>query len=238
MPGRDKELTVAFVGELDSSGRNLTKLASFMGISTEVVEVGYDSVTPLGELGPANGCVVIRANALRSLIAENKKQDGGNPRSWPLDRVGMLVYGFEPTAEDSALVRLLTEGAFRSVPALNSEAEEYHVLLGSRRLTHELAGLTFGPTDPANDVVFERAKIDGKITEHIRIGNRCFLVSVGSGSAMKILTGVRQILDIDACLAPGTRTLDLFSRLIPAMLFLRHAFGERCWHAARKLACF
>jgi hypothetical protein len=237
MAGRDKELTVAFWGELDSSARNLIKLANFMGVATKAVEVGGDSAWSLGELGRANECVVIRANVLRSLIAK-KKQGLEHRKSWPRGGMATLVYGFEPTVEDSESVRLLTGAAFGSVKALNSEDKEYHVQPGSRGITHEFAGLTFGPTNPANDVVFERAKVDGEVTENIRIGNRCFLASVGSGSAMTMLAGAHQILDIDACVRPGARALEWFSQLIPAMLFLRHAFGERCWQAGRKLACF
>ena len=36
----------------------------------------------------------------------------------------------------------------------------------------------------------------------------------------------------------GVRPLDWFSRLMPPLMFLRYAFGDCCWQAGKKLACF
>jgi len=72
----------------------------------------------------------------------------------------------------------------------------------------------------------------------IRIDGDTFLAGVQNGASFIVLSGARQILDIDATVAPGVCPLDWFSRLMPALMFLRYAFGDRCWQAAKKLACF
>src|SRR5206468_4420852 len=88
-----------------------------------------------------------------------------------------------------------------------------------------------------NDLVFDVALKKERIADYIRIGNRPFLAGIQSGALQVTLAGTREILDIDAAVAPGVRPLDWFARLVPALMFLRHVFGDRCWQAAKKLAC-
>jgi len=149
----------------------------------------------------------------------------------------LFIYGFRQDASDSELVRHLSGGAVNSVGQLEGGTSPYSVSNLSRSFCHEFSGLTFGTADRGNDSVFQRNKYGGRTVDLIRISGDTFLAGVQNGASFIVLSGTREILDIDAAIAPGVRPLEWFSRLVPALMFLRDAFGDRCWQPGKKLAC-
>jgi hypothetical protein len=234
------ELVVAHECDPKPSDLNLIKLASFMGVPVRGVPLAATADGQGSEILHVMrdaGCVAVSAHALRQCLSRSSL-----PNLLQSMEVGpatkLFVYGFDPCPEDSDLVQTLSGGAFNSVIPLEAGNGQYSVSANSRSYCHEFSGLTFGRTDLANDVVFQKAKRDERVLEHIRIGENPFLASTRNAAGSVVLAGTRQILDIDEVFPTGVRLLDWFSRLVPAMLFLRHVFGDRCWQAAKKLACF
>src|SRR5207247_1207018 len=150
----------------------------------------------------------------------------------------LFVYGFDPQDGDSELVRALSNGAFDAVRPLDGRADQYCVSGKYRPFCQEFSGLSFGPVAQENDLVFDVALKQERLADYIRIGDRPFLAGIQSGAVQVTLAGTREILDIDAPVAPGVCPLEWFARLVPALMFLRYAFGDRCWQPGKKLACF
>jgi hypothetical protein len=230
------ELVVLYEGEAKSSDLKLIKLAAYMGVPARGVPLAGDlQEAGIGSTVPDFDCIAGSANAIRQLLRRSKPPGAPDPLGASLGRQ-IFVYGFDPDSADSELVRALSCGAFESVRELGPSENEYSIDASSRPFCQEFSGLTFGRTNPRNDVVFHRAKSDERISEYIRIGGNPFLASVRNASGLVMLAGTRQIVDIDEVFPTGVRLLDWFSRLVPVVLFLRHVFGERCWHGAGKRA--
>ncbi len=136
------------------------------------------------------------------------------------------------------MVGALSFGALGFVRRIASHDTEYSVSSQFRAFCQEFSGLTFGPVARPQDIVFQPAGKHQRIANYVCIGNQPFLAGIENGESHILLAGSQEILDIDAAVDRGVRPLDWFSRLVPALMFLRHAFGDRCWQAARKLACF
>ncbi len=234
------ELVIVHECDPKPSDLNLIKLATFMGVPVRGVPLAATADGQRREilqLMRQAGCVAVSASTLRQCLSRSSLLD--MLQSMEVESATKLfVYGFRQGASDSELIRELSGGAFSSVGQLEAGANRYCVSSNSKSFCQEFCGLTFGTADRENDSVFQRSKSEGRTVDLIRVGGDPFLAGVQNGASFIVLSGARQILDIDATVAPGVRRLDWFSRLVPVLMFLRHAFGDRCWQPGKKLACF
>jgi hypothetical protein len=234
------ELVVVHECDPKCSDLHLIKLAIFAGIPVRGVPLAATADGQRREILQIMrqaGCVAANASTLRQCLSQSSLVD--MLQSMEIESARKLfVYGFDSQDRDSELVRALSDGAFDAVRPLDGRADQYCVSGKYRPFCQEFSGLSFGPVARENDLVFDGAPKQERIADCIRIGDRPFLAGVQSGAVQVTLAGTREILDIDAPVAPGVRPLEWFSRLLPVLMFLRHTFGDRCWQPGKKLACF
>lgn len=237
---RPSQLVVLHESEAQPSDLNLIKLAVFLGIpvgGVSLATAANGQGSKILQLMRQGGCVAASASTLRQSLSRPSLLDV--LQSMEIEPATKLfVYGFRSGASDSELVRDLSGGAFSSVGRLEGGVNPYYVNKKARSFCQEFCGLTFGTADRGNDSVFQRSNNKRRVVDLIRVGEGTFLAGVQNGASFIVLLGTHEILDIDATIAPGVRPLNWFSRLVPALMFLRYAFGARCWQAGKKLACF
>ena len=238
-PEQVSELVVVHEQQPVASTQGLIKLATFMGVPVRSLRIGDNSTAEDGGLHAAlrkGGCVAVSAHTLRRLQGIPGSPIGIRDLSdW--FQGFLFVYGFEPGEADSNLASCLSRGALSRVSEPKADDREYTVTHAARAFCQEFSGLIFGPVNRRNDLVFRRAKPDPAVLDYIRIGEDALLVGVQHGGSHVVLTGTRQVLDVDAP-AGSAEPFERFAELIPAMLFLRFVFGDRCWQGARKMAAF
>ena len=241
MSERLKELLVLHATSPEASDLNLLKLADFLGVPSHSDTLANSCDNPWEAVlqhSRGDDCAVcVGASTLRkcfgrSALAQRLRVDGLGCS------VQLFVYGFDPQDGDSELVHALSNGAFDAVRPLDGRADQYCVSGKYRPFCQEFSGLSFGPVARENDLVFNVVPKQERMADYIRIGDRPFLAGIQSGAVQVTLAGTREILDIDASVAPGVRPLEWFARLVPTLMFLRYAFGDRCWQPGEKLACF
>jgi hypothetical protein len=234
------ELVIVHECDPKPSDLNLIKLATFMGVPVRGVSVAGNADGQGSEIlhvMRGAGCVAVSASTLRQCLSRSSLPNmlkGMEVES----AMKLFVYGFGLGSGESELVRALSSGSFSSLRRPDASENQYCVSTNSKSFCQEFCGLTFGTADRGNDSVFQRSKSEGRTVDLIRLGGDTFLAGVQNGASFIVLSGARQILDIDAAVARGVRPLDWFSRLVPALMFLRYAFGDRCWQPGKKLACF
>ena len=241
MKERLKELLFLHGASPEASDLNLLKLADFLGVPSHSDTLANSCDNPWEAVlqhSQGDDCAVcVGASTLRKCFDRSALAQG-----LEVDDLGaslqLFVYGFDPQDGDSELVHALSNGAFNGVRSLDERADQYCVSGKYRPFCQEFSGLSLGPVAKNNDMVFEVARQQDRVAEYIRIGDRPLLAGVQNGDVQVTLAGTCEILDIDTPVARGERPLDWFSRLMPALMFLRYAFGDRCWQTAKKLACF
>lgn len=234
------ELVVVHECEPKPSDLNLIKLAVFAGVPVRGVPLGPTADgqgTEILQVIHQAGCVAVSASTLRQCLSQSSLVDMLQSMEAE-SSTKLFVYGFDSQDGDSELVRALSNGAFDAVRPLDGRADQYCVSGKYRPFCQEFSGLSFGPVVRENDLVFNVAPKQERIADCIRIKDRPFLAGVQSGAVQVTLAATREILDIDAPVAPGVHPLEWFSRLVPVLMFLRHVFGDRCWQPGKKLACF
>jgi hypothetical protein len=223
----------------EESDRNLISLAEMMGIDARPVVLGLpDDGGDLRENRhfPESGSRVIAS--ARTLV-ELTASAGSSLIDVLLSKAShFFVYGFEPLVSHQALLSKLTGNTLTSVCALESKDARYLVSGAARDLCHQLSGLAFGPTDPENDSTFVGVPGYSNVRELIGIGGKPFFVQTDRSNCNVMLLAGRRIADINSPVPQGVSPLNWFSRIVPAMVFIRHGFGSRCWRNDAPHGCF
>lgn len=151
------------------------------------------------------------------------------------DVSSLLVYGTNDDSRVIAALRYLTSGTVSDIRRSEAAGQGYSV--AREDICRELSGLMIRPAQGTRDYVFETEGAAGKVTELISIGGRAFLAVLQVGETTVFLAGSGSITDVQQQLSSDPDTTRIFSMLFPAALYLRHVFGEACWHQKKAQAC-
>jgi len=222
----------------DQHDTHFAKLAKFQGIDVEQILFTYDSEV-IGLLQRFNSsgdlkCVAIAARAIAQLI---QSEEGKGFIEILSERVPFLfVYGFSPLRSHDEVLRYLTCGLLTGVGSLKKMRGTYRISKQSRDFCRQFAGLEFGPIDSESDCIFTQTRKDGPLAVHISIGENPFLVELKRQKTRAFLVANSIIANIDQPVEPGVSIKSWFSRLAPAMMFVRYVFQDKCWHNDRYYA--
>jgi len=222
----------------EESDRNLISLAEMMGLPARVVGLGGPEDAALREGSPlleSGSRVITSARALVELMG---RPGGAVLLDDLLSKASHLfVCGFEPLKSHETLLAKLCGDTLASVRKVESKESRYQVSGTARDVCLQLSGLTFGPADPDNDVVFVAADGASNLRELITLGNRPYFVQTTRSSCNLMLMAGHRIANVDSPVSRGVSPLKWFAQLVPPIMFLRHAFGERCWHNDAPRGC-
>ncbi len=218
---------------LPAPPRRIAALARFMGLQPAIVPVAalMEPGSPLSSGMP----VAVSADAL--IAAERLAGAGTLDRMLFDTKRDVLVYGFCESARHNALVDALTGGAMTAVGSLSQGNRTYSIAPGATALTGAFAGLSFGPVWPSVDRVFLPASKAAPIDTHIAIAGHPLFASCRRRGATVYLTACAQVADIETPAVAPPSPRRLFSSLMPPLMFLRQACGERCHRPSQSWAC-
>lgn len=149
----------------------------------------------------------------------------------------VFVYGFDSSDRHAAILRTLTSDGLVGMDPLPNEPA-FAVAGGQRESCGQFSGLTFQGVDTTSDASFREGTLAGGHAVLIRAAGRPFLVRIGGDTSNVYLTAGRELADLDEPVPHEAKLLPWFSRLIPLMIFLRSALGDRLWHSDCPQACF
>ncbi len=222
----------------DQQDAHFARLAEFLGVDVEQIPFTCDSEALgfLQRLRPGDGskCVVAASRTLAQLI----QSEEGRRFIEILSEKGpfLFVYGFCSGKSHDEVLDYLTRGLLTAVGRLEKTQKSYRISSQAREFCQQFAGLEFGPVDSESDCFFIHARKDGPLATHISIGENPFLVELKRGKTRAFLVANSTIADIDQPVEPGFSVKSWFSRLMPAMMFMRCVFKDECWHNDRYYA--
>jgi hypothetical protein len=223
-------LVVPFVGELRGEDVRLIQLAEFLGVRCQPLmlptNIRQHGEYLAGAVPVLNSCFVVNSRVMRTWL-------GGTELTKELVAcltsrfTHLIVHGLRPTTFDAKLVSALSRGRFHSVKR-TGESNQYEFLPHSENICGPFAGLTFGPTRPANDHVLSSTGDNGNVSKLISIGGRPFMASIRLESTDVMFLASEDVADLDA--EVGNAPLSVyFSRLLPYAMAFRYVFAEECW---------
>ena len=238
------EAIIVFSGEASIIDRHLARLIAVLGAPFRMVRVDQRNNVEAFVAGLCREgapCIMVSARSLAALFQET---------AIPPDVVAhmlacvpyVLVYGITPDARETDVIRHLTDGLVSSVVYLDRTDYSYQVSATEREITHEFSGLAFGPINAGIDFGLVLTQQQTEFSNFVSINNLPIFASLKKRNTRVFLLACRDIADLDA--QPAVQTdvswpaRDYFSRLVPAMMFLRHVFQDKLWHNSRRYANF
>jgi hypothetical protein len=217
---------------------NLLKLARFMGIQAEAVSLADDAgpwgtIRTSGTDGPI--CFAASAKAFLELSRNPDLVLRTENRLLEQPLQG-LIYGFEPSDGYGRVLSWLTDGRTEAVREIGADSAHYEIVPNCPSICGQMSGVSLGPILPENDFIFQRRPGGTPTGDLITIRGEPFFFSLNRGPARLFFIAGKDIADIDGEFDTAQPLERFFSRLVPFIMFLRHAFQGKCWHAPRSFA--
>lgn len=149
----------------------------------------------------------------------------------------LFVYGFAPEMSPAHLAAALSDGEIKDVRSFTRTDLAYEVSPSRPEITREFSGLSFGCVRNTTDFGFVCSANSRATVPLVTIGGMPFWVAVQKNGCTAFLLACSTIADIQE----QVNEVDprrYFSRLLPAAMFLRSAFGSHCWHSKHRFANF
>jgi hypothetical protein len=216
---------------LDSVDTRLIRLTEFLGGKVELLPLENGTAFSRAffeeRVAGKHSCLAINPEVLRRFFADQCFPS--ELASYLLSNFPfLLVYNLRPEEFSASTIRALSAGRLRSVLPMEGLNAKYTVAAGKIEMGGCFSGLTFGPTEPAQDQVFSEDAEGGGIRTLIALDNRPVLVSIREKGAEVFFMAAARPADLEAAW-DGKPLIQYFSRLIPPAMALRHIFGDQCW---------
>ncbi len=217
---------------------NARGIAEFLGAEVEVVSVASaPDIQSFSQSVSIGAILIVHANTLAAMAEAVETGIDGL-----LDVIDLashvFVYGFESSESHAAILKKLSSGGLLGLKALPSSETTFHISDDHRDLCEQFSGLSVGTANSARDACFVEGAPQDERAVLIRAGGQPFFVRVNYGRSVVFFAACAELGNLDDRLPSKISLLPWFSRLVPLIMFLRSALGNRLWHADRSQACF
>jgi len=223
----------------DSDG-NAHKIAAFLGAEPTFVcltKAVLRDAAALRKSVPRCACLIVDATTLAK-AAEAMQSGVGGLRSLTSLAEHAFVYGFQPTDRHCAILRSLSSGGLLGIQSPPDTHATFHVADGHREWCGQLSGLSLGAVDATRENCFVEGSEELRHDVIIRAGHKPFFVRSDNGGSQLFFLAGGELANLDEKVRCEAGVLSWFSRLVPLMMFLRGALGNRVWHNDHPRACF
>lgn len=215
------------------------KIAAFLGAETTLVcltTAALGDGASIWDLVPKCTCLIVNAETLAK--AADAIQAASELPSLTELAQHVFISGFQPTDRHDAILQALSSGGLLGAQPLPDGDAQFHVAQGHRKCCGQFSGLSLGAVDPTREHSFVEGTVQPQPAVVIRAGESPFFVRTENGRSQVFFLACSELADLDEEVGRETRLLSWFSRLIPLMMFLREALGDRLWHNDQPRACF
>jgi hypothetical protein len=216
---------------------SLRQLIESCGINCRFMKTP-DLRTELDRASDHSLCIMASANTIHDW-----SQESAEPVATTLGRLLqkaslLFLYGFESEMPSTSVAVTLTNGAITAVRSFTRRDLRYDVSSLHPEITKEFSGLSFAGVRNSTDCAFVcEANLSG-IAPLVSIeGMPLWLLAERNGCKVFLLA-CSVIADIHEQVDNNLDVTKYFSRLLPAMMFLKSAFKGRCWQSKSRFANF
>jgi hypothetical protein len=150
----------------------------------------------------------------------------------------LFIYGFEPEMPSTSIAESLSNGAISEVRSFTRKDLRYYVSSSQPEITGDFSGLSFACVRNATDFGFVcPANLRG-LAPLVTIEGMPFWVVVQTHGCKTFLLACSAIADLHEQVSGAIDTSRYFSRLLPAAMFLKSTFRDRCWLNKHRFANF
>src|SRR5262249_21989009 len=214
----------------------LARLTEFLGIQYRTISLGgEDSFGQFLSCQESSACVMASARSLAAIF-----HDDAIPPDLVthlFERVPfVLVYGITPGEQGIYAVRHLSSRLISSVVSFDQADHLYQVSATEQDITNEFSGLAFGPIHTEIDCGLVLGQHQLGFSHLVSINNLPIFAVLKKRNAQLFFLACREIADLTSHTDGSLKAQQYFSRLVPALMFLRYALRDQIWHNPRRYA--
>ena len=213
----------------EPSACRLQRLAELIGIDTALAtthELKHEAPSQNGR----PDCILISASALQELLCDHNDPIVARQRLLEGLR-SLFVFAFSDDPKSVQLAALLTNDAVSGVVRLPYDHAVCTISRAHSKLTREFTGLridTMQCTAACGFSMTSAAASDLSIAE---ANGHPFLICNETDGVLCVLSGMNHIADVNERVVGNLEVETYFASLVPALMLLKHTFGQRCWHS-------
>jgi hypothetical protein len=233
-----KDVVILHWNTLTSPDHHARRIAEFLGAEVTVVSLAAaPNAGSLQQRVPRCTALIVHIETLVRVAAE---LDDGPQGLLELTALAthVFIYGFQPTHPHSLILQVLSLGSLTAVERLTTSEATFCVADTDRQRCGPFTGLSIQGADPTRDACFVDAPPRPGKTALVRVADRPFFVCVDHSGSHVFFLACTELADLDERVLREASLVPWFSRLIPLMIFLRNALGDRLWHSEDARACF
>jgi hypothetical protein len=224
--------------EPNDTDLRFAKLSRFLGVDFQLYNLKptKPGIQQLARTtAESNSCFALTGNALTKLFCnDNHIQDlksilfrNGN---------SILLYDLSPGNKLNSSIQQLTDSAVLSIGSFRNDKYTYQISKNQKPITKDFTGMAFGPI---NSLVDFRLYLNPQ-SRHgetlISIDNSPLFHMINRNSSTLFIVATKGLLNIDKEVLEIPPARQLFSRLLPHIMFLKTIFKNACWHTNQTTA--
>ena len=220
--------------------QRLLSLAAWMGVSTKAVAIqdgGASKQRLLGELEPSPCCLAMSAETL--VVLQKVLTSATDLRQFIDESCAeLLVFGCSGSTEQNIALSWLTAGVVCGISQVEGPDTIFALPRAGEAMTfsRQLAGLNFSRRNSEPIPVFEFRDATPVPEVIVAANDRPMFVRIDRGPWQVFLLAGPALPDLEEPLSRDHELKEHYDRLIPVLIFLRHCFGESCWHGPKPTA--
>lgn len=231
-----KHLILVSCPDQAAADKQLLSFAVFMGVSASAIIIDNSqafSERLFEEFSPETYALAMNAATLTSM---HKARSGENNLGRVLDKCStqLLVFGCTGSLEQNLAIAALTEGLVSGAKLCPGRTVRFALPRQARSLSRQLAGLEFSASQQELTPVFE-LKVQSSLKAIMTADEVPMFIRMTRGGG-EIFVSCTSPPDLQKTLNRKHGLEEHYSSLIPVLIFLRHCFGESCWHARESTA--
>jgi hypothetical protein len=228
-----KDLVLISRQGVEDQGKRLLELAEWMGVGARQITLdGQPAPDQLSTTLGNKECVAIGAETLEFL---RKLWPPGVLQALMQDRCAhLLVFSVDGSQRHTGLLDWLTGGAVTGL-APPDRKQNFHFPEPGRKFSGAFAGQSFALKQRRVVSSFEVGQSGGRGLDRILLADdRPVFLRMEQGPNELFLLSLAQVPDISERLSQSQGVEEYHDQLAPLLIFLRHCFGEMCWHGIHR----
>lgn len=220
------------------SDRRAQQIAQFLGATVQFASLTAKDLrgsASTREIVPRCACIIVQAETLAKMTDEIPVSD---LRSLLEPAEHTFIYGFQSQASHDAMLQTLSAGKLLGTRPSPAGDAQIRVADGYPKWCFQFSGLSVGTANAARENCFVEGNAQDAQSVLIRIGKQPFFARVENGASQLFFLAGGELADLDETVPRNGNALKWFGGLVPLMMFLRGALGNRVWHNDHSRACF
>ena len=224
---------IILTGSIAEKDRNLAAIAEFTGITPQIIEF-TKNIEEFRSLlaGTADKKNIAAVNIkLIENICRGQKELAEISEIFYRSFKYIFFYNFGESSRTVSIITELSQGKLKSAIKTTDENVTFDIHGNFENICSNFSGIAVKSNSRKVNFYFEKNNSDVDIDNLISINSLPWFVRIRERECELFFYGCSEFTDINKKIERFRNIEDEFDGLIPPVMFIKYAFGDKCWHS-------